>query len=101
MSDIESLNIKMGTLELGKVTNFNNAIVNDAVTGQYSEQIIQTLIRKIAPFSRTSTEFYIGISSGGRDGCRDRWNSKYKAMGYTNMICIYESKSKQILKWIQ
>ena len=36
-----------------------------------------------------SKMIYIGISSSGKDGCKSRWNAKYKALGLNRMAQLY------------
>ena len=40
-------------------------------------------------------KFWIGKTSGGEEGCRDRWNGKYRSDKMNKMTIVYESRTSQ------
>ena len=39
-------------------------------------------------------KFWIGKTSGGEEGCRNRWNAKYRSDKMNKMTIVYESSSQ-------
>ena len=84
-----------------EVVDFKTAFKNDAITGHYGDELIQTLKKKITPYTRTCVQFKIGKTSNGDTGCASRWNTEHKHLGYTNMICIYKSQSSESVNKVE
>ena len=42
-------------------------------------------------------KFWIGKTSGGKKGCRDRWNGKYKSDKMNKMAIVYKSSSQDFV----
>ena len=65
-----------------------------AVTGghiQAQPEVIAT-IRRLT--RNAKGKFWIGKTSGGEQGCRERWSQKYKPDGMNRMAIVYESSSQ-------
>ena len=77
------------------MTSFDEAFCDDhsPSTGCWSDQVTQTAVLKsIHELTRqTMTKFWFGKTSNGKEGCRKRWNSKYKEEGMTRIAMVYQS----------
>ena len=77
------------------MANFDQAFIRGtAVTGghiQAQPEVIAT-IRRLTRNVRG--KFWIGKTSGGEEGCRERWNNKYKQDGMNRIAIVYESSSQ-------
>eukprot|EP01040_Poterioochromonas_malhamensis_P009280 gene9280-10072_t len=49
--------------------------------------------RKVSALTRGYHSMWIGITSGGVDGVRERWNNKYKRLGMAHVAAVYETSS--------
>jgi hypothetical protein len=47
-------------------------------------EVLESLHRTIGKLSSNCQNYYIGITSNGKEGCRSRWNSKYKNLNFPN-----------------
>ena len=77
------------------MTNFDTAFIRGkAVTGGYiqAQQEVIATVRRLTRNARG--KFWIGKTSGGEQGCRDRWNQKYMPDGMNRMAIVYESSSQ-------
>ena len=54
-----------------------------------------TVRRSISALTRDARKIWIGIASNGDEGCRDRWNQKYKGLGMRHMAAIYTTSSER------
>ncbi|KAL0231829.1 hypothetical protein GEMRC1_011233 [Eukaryota sp. GEM-RC1] len=68
-------------------------------TGGYL-QVFEQLKGSIRGYIRRNSakHWFVGITSGGANGLRTRWNGKYKALGYTHIICVYSTGSQAFSK---
>ena len=77
------------------MTDFDQAFVRKPpVTGGYIQaqsEVIATIRRLIR---NARGKFWIGKTSGGEQGCRERWSQKYKPDGMNRMAIVYESSSE-------
>jgi hypothetical protein len=67
----------------------------DATTGGHV-QSYDHVVRSIAQQTRSDRdvkEFVVGIASNGEKGLADRFNNKYKAMGYDEIKPVYQTSS--------
>jgi hypothetical protein len=64
-------------------------------------EVLESLHRTIGNLSKNCTNFYVGITSNGMEGCRSRWNSKYKDLNYTGMKPIYKTDSDNNRKAVE
>jgi hypothetical protein len=67
------------------------------ITGGWDQSFskVRTKFRK---YTNGGTNLWIGIASNGVDGCKTRWNSKYKPKGLNNMMPLYETSSDSLRK---
>ncbi len=49
--------------------------------------------RSISQLTRDASKFWIGIASNGDEGCRTRWNAKYKGLGMKSIATVYRTDS--------
>lgn len=65
------------------------------VTGGYIEAQPDVIkdIDKLTEYRKG--KFWIGKTSGGEQGCRNRWNQKYRDDGMNSMAIVYQSSSQQ------
>ena len=77
------------------MTNFDTAFIRgQEVTGGHI-QAQPDVIVKIRRLTRNKKgKFWIGKTSGGEQGCRERWNQKYNPDGMNRMAIVYESSSQ-------
>ena len=80
--------------------NFDSAFRYDIPPWTGGVQSISTSVRQsISQLTKNSnSRFWIGIASNGDDGCRARWNSKYKALGMKNMAAVYKTGSRKSME---
>ena len=77
--------------------SFNEAFRSDieALTGG-RHAVFESVKRRVSQLTRTRTTMWIGIASNGVvDGCRARWNAKYKAEGMQHMAAVYRTNSER------
>ena len=77
------------------MADFDTAFIRGkAVTGGYiqAQQEVIATVRRLTRNARG--KFWIGKTSGGEQGCRDRWSQKYKSDGMNRMVVVYESSSQ-------
>ena len=60
---------------------------NRAVRG-HPNNIKSTMRRKISGFARWNSKLFIGKTSG-EDGLKERFNNKYKQLGFDAIVAIY------------
>lgn len=67
---------------------------HEPVTGGYIQVQPDVIddIKELTQFRKG--KFWIGKTSGGEDGCRERWSQKYKPDGMNKMAIVYESSSQ-------
>ena len=84
------------------MTSFDDAFRRDIMpsTGGWSAES-STVKRCISQLTRNAASCWIGIASNGRDGCRARWNSKYKGLGMSNMAAVYTTTSDHFRKALE
>ena len=77
------------------MTDFDQAFIRGkAVTGGHL-QAQPDVIATIRSLTRNAKgKFWIGKTSGGEQGCRERWSQKYKPDGMNRMAIVYESSSQ-------
>ena len=78
------------------MTDFDDAFddEHEPVTGGY-KQVQPDVIEDINNLTRDRRgKFWIGKTSGGEEGCKGRWNNKYKADEMNKMAIVYESSSQ-------
>ena len=68
--------------------------------GGYQQAATQVK-QSVSALVRPEDIFYVGITSGGVDGCRSRWNQKYKLMGFDQMAMVYESSSPNFVRQLE
>ena len=77
------------------MTSFDEAFCDDhsPSSGCWSDQVTQTAVLKsIHELTRqTMAKFWFGKTSNGKEGCRKRWNSKYREEGMTRIAMVYQS----------
>lgn len=61
----------------------------------------ESVIRSIAGLTRGAQHMWIGIASNGDDGCRARWNSKYKGLGMLHMAAVYDTSSENFRRHME
>ena len=61
--------------------------VGDPVTGPPS-QVLETIRRKVSALASWNSAIYIGKTTGD-DGLRQRFNAKYKGLGFDRIEPIY------------
>lgn len=64
---------------------------SDAAKGHPS-QVMSTIRRKVSALARWNSGIYIGKTSG-RYGLAERFNNKYKKLGFHEIVAVYESSS--------
>ena len=66
------------------------------ITGGWSNKF-QAVRTKLRNHTRNGTEIWVGITSGGIEGCKSRWNHTYKHKeGRLNrMMSLYETASEE------
>lgn len=64
-------------------------------------EVLESLHRTIGNLSSNCNNYYIGITSNGKEGCKSRWNSKYKGLNYTGMKHIYKTDSDKNRKAVE
>eukprot|EP01120_Amphizonella_sp_Union-15-10_P005328 TRINITY_DN16080_c0_g1_i1.p1 TRINITY_DN16080_c0_g1~~TRINITY_DN16080_c0_g1_i1.p1 ORF type:complete len:125 (-),score=17.44 TRINITY_DN16080_c0_g1_i1:8-382(-) len=86
------------------MTDFNTAIKSKAetLTGHY-QQVYEKLKDKIYDYTKRkgAKHMWIGIASRGLEGCRERWNDKYKDLGMTKMRALYQTSSDDYRKRLE
>ena len=65
----------------------------DPFTGGWHEAQ-PSVRRSISGLIRQASRVWIGIASNGDDGCRTRWNRKYKGLGMRHMAAVYRTSSE-------
>lgn len=63
-------------------------------TGIWNEKS-ETVKRKVSAWTRNYNSMWIGITSNGEKGLRQRWNDKYKGLGMTQIAAVYETSSEE------
>ena len=66
-------------------------------TGGWRENLTNVR-QRISALTQNYHKMWIGIASNGVSGCRERWNSKYKALGMKKMAAVYETSSDDFRK---
>ena len=56
---------------------------------QETLRTVTTLKRRISAHTRNGAPFWIGITSDGEDGCRNRWNTKYSYYGMNRFRMLH------------
>lgn len=76
---------------------FHNMI--EEITGGYNDVFVKVKkkINNILYYYRPS-EFWVGITSDGINGSRNRWNNKYKDLNMNHFAHIYSSSSNNFTK---
>ena len=77
------------------MTDFDRAFRSgQEVTGGHKEAQpdVVAAIRRLTKHKIDA--FWIGKTSGGEQGCRERWSKKYKSDGMNKMAIVYESSSE-------
>lgn len=64
----------------------------DPTTGGWIATL-ETVTRRISALAGKDSVSWVGITSSGADGCRARWNAKYKGLGMKHMAAVYSSAS--------
>jgi hypothetical protein len=84
------------------MTSFDEAFDDKftPITGGNIE-VLESLHRTIGKLSSNCQNYYIGITSNGKEGCRSRWNSKYKNLNYNGMKPIYLTDSDKNRKAVE
>ena len=78
-----------------EVTKFVNAYEvsdNPIITGGYSQEL-QAAITFVELRVNASSRFWIGATSNGDVGCRNRWDVTYKKHGMDRMAPVYKTHS--------
>lgn len=83
------------------MTSFDAAFRSDISpkTGFY-KSTAEAVVKSVRAFIRSNnaTAFYIGITSSGEVGLRNRWNAKYKALGFDQIVPLYQSDSLNFVR---
>eukprot|EP01122_Echinamoeba_exundans_P010601 TRINITY_DN3_c0_g1_i2.p1 TRINITY_DN3_c0_g1~~TRINITY_DN3_c0_g1_i2.p1 ORF type:complete len:224 (-),score=34.94 TRINITY_DN3_c0_g1_i2:120-791(-) len=72
-------------------------------TGGYHD-VRESVLRSVAQQVRSDSnvkEFYIGIASSGEQGLADRFNNKYKDLGYHEITPVYTTSSDTFRKGME
>jgi hypothetical protein len=74
--------------------SFTDAYRDDIVPCTMST--VEALYIRVSALLRGSKNFWVGLTSNGTEGLVNRWNSKYKALGMTNIAWIYRTSSSRL-----
>ena len=72
-------------------------------TGDCRVSCVHTCVCQcISCLTRDTTAFWIGITFNKEEGCRKRWNDKYKSCGMNQMAMqVYETSSKDFCEKVE
>lgn len=81
--------------------DFESAFRSDItpITGRYFDDAVHTRLHQIiSALTRDGKPFWIGVTSGGVEGCRNRWNNKYKFVGMNSIALVYQTSSGDMVR---
>ena len=68
----------------------------DIISGGWQNSLLKAMEFVIDKIDKSHKGFWIGATSGGREGCQNRWNNKYKWYRMDHMAAVYTTKSSRV-----
>ena len=63
------------------------------ISGGWQASLPKAMKFVIDKIDKSDKGFWIGVTSGGRVGCQNRWNNKYKWYQMNHMTAVYTTSS--------